>query len=182
MAQRRKNVPPSDAQKEERRVAEVMGTSLFTVTPDTGVAAALRLAASKQVKHFLVVEDGSLTGIVCDTDLHGARRGTMVSDCMSSPVLCISPDTTVREAAGIMDENAVDCLPVITGQFLVGMITRDVLAHLDVADVQVPRGAAADCVGCGSSWRVTRDFRSNFLPMCGSCLGLGGARVRAHGN
>ena len=62
---------------ESRSVAEVMGTHLFTVTPDTGVAAALRLADNKKVNFFLVVDDGGLTGIVCDRDLHSARSGTM---------------------------------------------------------------------------------------------------------
>ncbi len=167
---------------ESRSVAEVMGTHLFTVTPDTGVAAALRLADKKKVNFFLVVDDGGLTGIVCDRDLHSARSGTMVSDCMSSPVLCISPETTVDEAEGIMDENAVDCLPVVTGQYLVGMVTRETLNRLDVASVRRPSTSNLNCVACGSSWRVTRDFRSNCIPLCGGCLGIGEAPTKRHGN
>src|SRR5437879_1818551 len=106
-------------------VAEVMGTDLFTVTPDTVVGSALRLAATKHIAHFLVIEDGSLTGIVCQDDLRHARESAFVGECMTSPVLCIGPETTLAEAVSIMDENSVGCLPVITGAFLVGMITRD---------------------------------------------------------
>jgi len=167
---------------ESRSVAEVMGTHLFTVTPDTGVAAAIRLADNKKVSFFLVVDDGGLTGIVCDRDLHSARSNTLVSDCMSSPVLCISPETTVDEAEGIMDENAVDCLPVVTGQFLVGMITRENLSKLDVASVRRPSNHNLNCVACGSSWRVSRDFRSNWIPLCGGCLGIGAGPAKRHGN
>src|SRR5688500_10012483 len=111
-------------------VAEVMGTDLFTLTPDTVVGSALRLASTRRIQHFLVIDDGSLTGIVCQNDLRSARENTLVGSCMKSPVLCIGPDTTVRDAAEIMAQNEVGCLPVVTGAFLVGMITRDKLAKL----------------------------------------------------
>src|SRR5436190_3889208 len=113
-------------------VAEVMGTELFTLTPDTVVGSALRLAATKRIHHFLVIEDGSLTGIVCQADLQQARTSALVGECMSSPVLCIGPETTLKEAADIMSENSVGCLPVVTGAFLVGVITRDKLVRMGV--------------------------------------------------
>lgn len=183
MRQRRNARQTSRSVRPESCVAEVMGTSLFTVTPDTAVSAALRLAADKHVSHFLVVDDGGLTGIVCDTDLQGARRETLVEDCMTSPVLCIGPETTIEEATGIMEENAVGALPVVTGTFLVGMVTRAGLVALDLEwDRDVQRSEAEDdavltaaapltCVGCGSRRRVVRDVRSNLIPMCVRCLG-----------
>src|SRR6185295_3482494 len=48
------------------RVAEVMGTELFTLTPDTVVASAQRLAFDNGVRHMLVLDGTTLTGIVCD--------------------------------------------------------------------------------------------------------------------
>ena len=109
-------------------VAEVMGTELYTLTPDTVVASARRLAFDNGIDHLLVLENGTLAGIVCKDDLRFAARNALVSECMSSPVLCIAPDTTLREAAQIMIEQDVSCLPVVTGTFLVGMVTRDALA------------------------------------------------------
>src|SRR6185369_6036104 len=109
-------------------VAEVMGTELYTLTPDTVVASARRLAFDNGIDHLLVLENGTLAGIVCKDDLRFAARNALVSECMSSPVLCIAPDTTLREAAQIMIEQNVSCLPVVTGTFLVGMVTRDALA------------------------------------------------------
>lgn len=152
-------------------VAEVMGTDMFTVTPDTAVAAALRLALVKNVKHFLVVDDGSLTGIVCESDLQSVGNGKLVSDCMKSPVLCISPETTLEQAAGIMEENAVGCLPVVTGAFLVGVVTRDGLRNLDIESVTRALERESDaCVSCGGTNNVRRDFRSNFIPLCRDCM------------
>lgn len=153
-------------------VAEVMGTELFTLTPDTGVAAALRLASQKHITHFLVIEDGNLTGIVCHSDLAHARRETMVADCMSTPVLCISPETTIEEAAGIMEENAVGCLPVVTGTFLVGMITREevpaAVSILDDLEEEEPT-EPDECAACGSRKKVRRDLRCSLIPLCDHC-------------
>ena len=114
-------------------VAEVMGTELYTLTPDTVVASARRLAFDNGIDHLLVLENGTLAGIVCKDDLRFAARNSLVSECMSSPVLCIGPDTTLREAAQIMVEQGVSCLPVVTGTFLVGMVTRDALATVGLA-------------------------------------------------
>jgi CBS domain-containing protein len=181
MRRARKSNQPNPSVQAESCVAEVMGTRWFTLSPDTSASAALRLATDKHVSHFLVVQDGGLTGIVCDTDLQNAGSGKLVEDCMTSPVLCIGPETTVEEATGIMEENEVGCLPVVTGTFLVGMVTRVGLESVprhndnDLADLPLPPTKAAGgpltCVSCGSHRRVARDVRSNLIPMCQTCLG-----------
>jgi CBS domain-containing protein len=165
-------------------VAEVMGTELFTLTPDTVVASALRLASARRIRHFLVIEDGSLTGIVCQSDLRQARESSLISGCMKSPVLCIGPDTTVKDAVDIMDQNEVGCLPVVTGTFLVGMITRDRLSKLTgrpaarslIASVEVedPVEEEAEvepstCTACGKADAVRLYYRAGNLPLCGDC-------------
>jgi predicted transcriptional regulator len=160
-------------------VAEVMGTELFTLTPDTVVGSALRLAATKRIHHFLVIEDGSLTGIVCQDDLRLARHGALVGECMSSPVLCIGPETTLKEAADIMQENAVGCLPVVTGAFLVGVITRDKLVRMGVSADEIIDATAdpepvvqSACAACGSNEGVRRDLRTGLLFLCGDCAAV----------
>jgi CBS domain-containing protein len=50
---------------------------------------------------------------------------------MSEPVIAIGPDTTIREAATLMLEKKIGCLPVVTGHTLVGIVTEtDLLRHL----------------------------------------------------
>lgn len=183
MRHARKSSPPRQSIAMESCVAEVMGTKWFTLSPDTAASAALRLATDKHVSHFLVVQDGGLTGIVCDRDLQNAAKGKLVEDCMTSPVLCIGPETTIEEAAGIMEENAVGCLPVVTGTFLVGMVTRAGLGAVErhendktVASAAPVATVAAKalrltCVGCGAHRRVICDVRTNLIPMCQTCLG-----------
>jgi CBS domain-containing protein len=152
-----------------------MGTELFTLTPDTVVGSALRLSASKRIHHFLVIDDGSLTGIVCQEDLRLARQSSLVGECMSSPVLCIGPETTLREAADIMQENSVGCLPVVTGAFLVGLITRDKLERMGVGpdDAQIETGdEVLTCAACGSEENVHRDVRAGMVGLCRNCAAV----------
>jgi len=153
-------------------VAEVMGTELFTLTPDTVVGSALRLAATRRIRHFLVIDEGNLTGIVADDDLQQARETTLVGECMSTPVLCIGPETTLGEAVEIMDENAVGCLPVVTGAFLVGVITRDRLLRAGVADKGLEGEEAAPCGACGSTQDVRRELRTGMLALCEACTAI----------
>jgi CBS domain-containing protein len=125
-------------------VAEVMGTDLFTLTPETSVESARRLVNMSGNHHLIVIEDGTLAGIVCEADLRKADQDGCVADCMTSPVLCISAETTLQEAVDIMGANDVDCLPVVTGAFLVGMVTRDALAI-----AEEPTRVASICDSCG---------------------------------
>jgi CBS domain-containing protein len=154
-------------------VAEVMGTELYTLTPDTVVASARRLAFDNGIDHLLVLDNGTLTGIVCREDLRTAERHAFVGECMSSPVLCIGPDTTLDEAAQIMAEQHVSCLPVVTGAFLVGIVTREALATVGLAHDRGPAPKLV-CSACGADHphdKVRRDPRSGGLPLCVDCLG-----------
>lgn len=150
-------------------VAEVMGTELYTLTPDTVVASAQRLAVANDIEHLLVLDNGSLAGIVCRNDLSAAARDALVGECMTSPVLCIGPDTTLQEAVDIMAENDVGCLPVVTGAFLVGIVTRQALATAGLTDEDAPE--PDNCVACHSDEDVRRDPRAGGLALCTDCLG-----------
>jgi CBS domain-containing protein len=66
--------------------------------------------------------------------------GTKVRDVMSNRPRCVSPDTTVSEAAELMESEDVGALPVLEGDELAGMITdRDIVIRA-VARGKDPRG------------------------------------------
>jgi CBS domain-containing protein len=114
-------------------VAEVMGTEMFTVTLDTAVSSARLLVRRTDIHHMLVLDQGTLAGIVCRDDLRLADRDARVGDCMTSPVLCVSPETTLQEAVDIMGANNIDCLPVVNGCLLIGIVTREGLATANLS-------------------------------------------------
>ena len=159
-------------------VAEVMGTELYTLTPDTVVASAKRLAIENGIDHLLVLDNGTLAGIVCKEDLRNAARDALVAECMSSPVLCIGPETTLEEAAQIMAEQDVSCLPVVTGAFLVGMVTRAALATAGLVGRSETRSLDLACGACGSQEKVRREPRAGGIPLCPECLGRTSPNLR----
>ena len=66
-----------------------------------------------------------------------------------------------EEAAELMEEHGVSCLPVVTGTSLVGIITREGLASLSGGPDA--HAAAEVCVACGSTEKVHRDPRAGML-------------------
>jgi CBS domain-containing protein len=161
-------------------VAEVMGTEMFTVTPETAVSSARRLVLETDVHHMLVLDQGTLAGIVGLDDLRLADRDARIGDCMTSPVLCITPDTTLQEAVDIMGANDIDCLPVVTGTFLIGIVTLEALATANLSpggepmDAQGSGTAQSTCAACAS----THDVGSSAPPpardlsLCVRCRGV----------
>ena len=152
-------------------VAEVMGTELYTLTPDTVVASARRLAFDNGIDHLLVLENGTLAGIVCKDDLRFAARNALVSECMSSPVLCIAPGHDAARG-GADHDRAERLLPAGRDGHLPG---RD--GHARRAGDRRPRtGGPRDT--CRRSARraardekVRRDPRASGIPLCAECLG-----------
>jgi acetoin utilization protein AcuB len=125
-----------------KTVSDVMGTVLFTVTTDTGVASAARFAAEDQVRHLLVLEDGSLVGIVTQGQLCQGPGHKFVKDVMRAPVLCIEPDTTVEEASDIMLENDISYLPIVAGGFMLGYVDKSMVTGHARVNTQIGERAA----------------------------------------
>jgi len=144
-------------------VSEVMGTELSTLSAESTVASARRLIATSGNDHLIVLQDGALAGIVSDRDLRAADRDALVGECMTSPVVCISADTTLQEAVDIMGDNDVDCLPVVTGAYIVGLVTRDALA-LGEQELSQARCDVCTMPGAAQSDASTPDFW-----LCGHC-------------
>jgi acetoin utilization protein AcuB len=128
-------------------VSDWMTKKVITVSPDDSILQATGLAKDNSVKHLPVVKDGRIKGIISDRDikeyvpskaasqdvyeLHSLLAKTKVKNVMKSKVLTIRPDTPVEEAAMIMLDNNIGCLPVVDGNKLAGIISdRDIFRVL----------------------------------------------------
>jgi acetoin utilization protein AcuB len=112
----------------------------ITITPDTKVPDALKLTSDRSINYLPIVNKREqLVGIVSKTDLMQAApsKATTLSvheanyllahleviEIMNEPVT-VPEDAPLEEAARIMVEKDIGCLPVMRGKHLVGIITE----------------------------------------------------------
>jgi acetoin utilization protein AcuB len=122
-------------------VKDRMTPNPVTITPDTVFLDAMRIMRERGLRHLPVVDKKEmLIGIVTQTDLLHASpsRATSLSvsevnyllanlrirEVMSSPAITVSDDAPLEEAARVMVENKIGCLPVMGTGKLVGVITE----------------------------------------------------------
>jgi acetoin utilization protein AcuB len=121
-------------------IEDIMKREVVTVSPSDSVAEALRRTRSGRFRHLPVVERERLVGVVSDRDLRSAvpalvtdvvgeaLERTLVGGVMHSSVRVIHPLDPVEDAARLMYEHKIGCLPVVSGDRLVGIVTEtDVL-------------------------------------------------------
>ena len=121
-----------------------------TVSPDDPLSFAAGILREHRFHHLPVIEGGRLVGILSDTDLRNAsfaaipaegEEGSMgdrpVREAMRTEVWSVTPDDSVEDALLILTREKFGALPVLSGDRLVGIITRaDLLnAFVDLLDV-----------------------------------------------
>jgi acetoin utilization protein AcuB len=122
-------------------IRELMTPNPAVLTPSTTMPDALRSMKEKGLHRMPVVDPrGMLVGIIADTDLHNAApsQATLlayweipallakvtVEMLMVREVATVTRDTPVEEAARIMADRNIGCLPVMDGEHLVGMVSQ----------------------------------------------------------
>lgn len=118
------------------RVKNIMVKDVITVDISKSVKEAAELMSSKNVGCLLVEEEGKIKGIITERDI--VRRvvaigrdpeKVKVRDIMTSPIVVVSPEATIEEAAKVMVMYKVRRLPVVEEGKLVGLVTTTDLAN-----------------------------------------------------
>ncbi len=129
-------------------VSEIMMGSPVTVAPDVTLNFVNDVISLGRIRHIPVVENGKLVGVLSERDLIGAAanrifglkqksRSTLlktelVKNVMRKRVITVSPDTPIKEAARLMAEKKIGCVPVISEGALVGLVTTtNILRYLE---------------------------------------------------
>ena len=125
-----------------------MSQSVRSIPTNLDTAAARHLMRSARVRHLVVTDGGRVVGVLSQRDLGGTRTEALpagnVARVMSSHVVVVAPETTVREAANLLRGYGIGCLPVVDGKQLVGIVTTsDLLALLCERGHKAPRKSAA---------------------------------------
>ena len=122
-------------------VGERMTRNPVTVMEDASIDDALHLMRERKVRRLPVLDSGGrMVGIVSDKDLlhaapspatslsvyelHYLLSKLTVKKVMSNPVITVTPDTPIEEAARIMADNKIGGVPVLEDGKLLGIITE----------------------------------------------------------
>jgi CBS domain-containing protein len=118
-------------------VKSLMTKRVLTIESQETVFEAAKLMSQKEVGDLIVVDNEMPVGIVTERDFvrrvmaRGKTLDTKVSDVMSSPLVMISPDASVKEAARKMVKHRIRRLPVLKEHKLMGIIVvSDFARHL----------------------------------------------------
>ncbi len=125
------------------RVISMMHTQVITVTPEMSLAEVQRLMRDNHIRHIPVVSGPGyqrLVGMITDRDIREAApspattltRGeiayqmetTSVKTCMTQEVVCIGPEAEMVQAARLLVQRRIGCLPVVDHATLVGVVTE----------------------------------------------------------
>ncbi len=146
-------------------LADVMSRSLVTIDPALRVFEADAIASAHDVKHLLVVRDGSLVGVLCRCDLAHTPEQLAITNCMTTAPLTAQWHDRVSDAAKRMSDENIGCLPVLAEGQLVGIVTR---RDLEKGGAHLPTRTLV-CEGCGTTHDV-HIRRADGLPWCVDCL------------
>ena len=117
-------------------IADVMTKSVIAVDAFLTVNEAAKMMEDAKVGAVIVTEKNTPVGIVTDRDFavkivaHAYQITTPVKRIMSSPLISIDSDESVRTAADLMHGRGIRKLPVIDDDKIVGMITATDIVHL----------------------------------------------------
>jgi CBS domain-containing protein len=129
-------------------IREIMMGSPVALKPEDTLDLANDVISLGRIRHIPVVEDGRLVGLLSERDLMGATATTifglksrsksallksvLIKDVMKRRVVTVKPDTPIKEAAQLMADKKIGCVPVLSNGSLVGLVTTtDMLRYLE---------------------------------------------------
>ena len=173
-------------------VRDVMTRPVITIDADIDVLTAAKRMALANVGCLIVVSGEKPIGILTERDLvkkivakAADPQAVKVGDVMSSPLVTISSEASLRDAASLMLKSCVKRLPVTSNGRLVGIITdtdlvsgsslgpSDVLSdllemHRESIHFQEARGVVRGiCEVCGQLSDTLENVNGELL--CWSC-------------
>jgi CBS domain-containing protein len=91
---------------------------------------AIKKIVDKNVGSILVTRDDEVVGIMTERDylrkiaIFGrTSHDTLVEEIMSTPIVYVTPDTTIEESMAIMTDKRIRHLPVVENDDIVGIVS-----------------------------------------------------------
>lgn len=126
-----------------QKIIEKKGAEVFSIGVDAKVLDAAKVMNERHIGALVVVREGKVVGIFTERDvlnrIVAQQRDpatTVVSDVMTAPVACVSPDTSRAQCRSVMRSRRIRHLPVVDADRLVGIVS--------IGDILEDEGAAQE--------------------------------------
>jgi len=113
-----------------RQLLQDKGYEVLSIEPDKTAYDAMQLMADKKIGALPVLEAGKLIGIITARDYPGKAkrlertlREVLVKETMSSQVVHVSPDDTIKDCIALITEKRIRHLPVLENDQIFGIIS-----------------------------------------------------------
>lgn len=120
-------------------ISEFMTTELCTLRGTNTINDAMQIMAEKHIRHIPITDnDNRLLGLVTQRDVLAAnvtalasagndsptvKADVLLSEIMTQNISVVSPADSLRQAAMYLQQHKYGCLPVVSEEGLVGIIT-----------------------------------------------------------
>jgi CBS domain-containing protein len=129
-------------------VTQIMMGSPVTLGPEDTLDLANDVISLGRIRHIPVVDAGRLVGLLSERDLMGAAashvfglkqksksallKSVLIRDVMKKRVVTVAPETSIKDAAHLMADKKIGCVPVVRGGAIVGLVTTtDILRYVE---------------------------------------------------
>ena len=129
-------------------VTDIMMGSPVTLKPEDTLDLANDVISLGRIRHIPVVDAGRLVGLLSERDLMGAAashvfrlkqksksallKSVLIRDVMKKRVVTVSPETSIKDAAHLMADKKIGCVPVVINGAIVGLVTTtDILRYVE---------------------------------------------------
>jgi CBS domain-containing protein len=137
--------------RQRMKVEDIMAKEVATLQIDDELSLAEDIMRLGRIRHLPVTEGDKIVGIISERDLFRASlasvidydyqikrdymKTVVIKEVMKTDLITVEPRTSIKEAAQLMLDQKIGCLPVVKGKKLVGLVTEtDILRFYVEAD------------------------------------------------
>jgi len=111
-------------------ILDAKGHKVLRIDADATVLEAVKQMVAANVGSLLVIDSGEIAGIVTERDFlrrvaedEGSDNDASVREMMSSPLIVVTPETSVDECMALMTNRRIRHVPVVDAGEVTGIVS-----------------------------------------------------------
>ncbi len=137
-----------------KELLSIKGLECFSINSADTLQAAAKQMAECNIGALLVMDRGSLVGIVTERDIvkYGAKearalKDVLIKDAMSANLLVVKPGDDLDYVMAIMIQNNIRHLPVVEESGLIGLLSMRDVVRVMVKNLKAENRYLKDFIG-----------------------------------